>query len=194
MMKTLRLLPFFSISILLGSFVYAQESGAKQVDEAIVRVISGIVLRSTFESELRESIAELKRRGFKGEELVKRFNEWKPLVLDQLINRLLLVQQATALSIDVRPEVDRLLLQIMMENDCESIECLKRKMREVSFDLDDVRYIITENLFLTLPPLKATNGGLVWDSRFTRFPIGNHPRSECPSLLYIRGVMVTVHN
>ena len=145
-MRILRLLPLFSLSLLLGSFVYAQESGVKQADEAIVRVNSGIVLRSTFDAALRESLAELKTRGFKGEDLEKRFNDWKPLVLDQLINRLLLIQQATALSINVRPEVDRLLLQMMMENGCESMECLGRKLREVGFDLEDVRRIITENL------------------------------------------------
>src|SRR5262245_39419630 len=48
---------------------------------------------------------------------------------------------------------------------------------------------------LTLPPLNAQSGVLVGDSRFTRFPIGNHPRSECPSLFYVKcGVVVTMHH
>lgn len=120
-MKVLNLLPLFKLVLLLGSIACAQERGSKQADEVIVRVNSGVIMRSAFESAQQEYLDQLKRQGLKGAELEKKFNELKPRILDELINRQFLVQQAKALSIDVQPEADRLFLLMMKENDCESI-------------------------------------------------------------------------
>ncbi|MBO0724058.1 MAG: SurA N-terminal domain-containing protein, partial [Blastocatellia bacterium] len=81
--------------VLLGANIAcAQENDAKPIDEVIVRVNAGVIMRSAFESQQRELLEELKRQGLQGEELEKKFNEWKPRILDDLINGQLLAQRA----------------------------------------------------------------------------------------------------
>ena len=102
-------------------------------------------MRSSFESSQRDVLEELKKQGLKGDELEKKFNEWKPRILDELINTQLLAQRAKDLSINVDAQVNQQLLRMMKENNCESLECLTQKMREANFDIDEVKRIMSEN-------------------------------------------------
>lgn len=129
-----------------GSMVArAQEPDANLVDEVIARVNTGVIMRSSFESSQRDVLEELKKQGLKGDELEKKFNEWKPRILDELINTQLLAQRAKDLSINVDAQVNQQLLRMMKENNCESLECLSQKMREANFDIDEVKRIMSEN-------------------------------------------------
>src|SRR5690348_258863 len=89
------------IALLGANIALAQENDVKPVDEVIVRVNSGVIMRSAFENAQRELLEELKKRGLSPEELEKQFNEWKPRILDELIGNQLLAQRAKDLSINV---------------------------------------------------------------------------------------------
>ena len=123
----------------------AQEPDANLVDEVIARVNTGVIMRSSFESSQRDVLEELKKQGLKGDELEKKFNEWKPRILDELINTQLLAQRAKDLSINVDAQVNQQLLRMMKENNCESLDCLTQKMREANFDIEEVKRIMSEN-------------------------------------------------
>ncbi|MDX2034166.1 MAG: peptidyl-prolyl cis-trans isomerase [Blastocatellia bacterium] len=143
-MKIMRLFVLLGITLLCVSSARAQEGEAKLIDEVIARVNAGVIMRSSYESALKDVLEELKKRGLKAEELEKQFAEWKVRVLDELISNQLLAQRAKDLSINVDPEVNQQILRLMKENNCESTECLGQKMREAGFDIEDVRKSLTE--------------------------------------------------
>jgi peptidyl-prolyl cis-trans isomerase SurA len=133
------------IALLTGNVACAQESDLKPIDEVIVRVNAGVIMRSAFESAQRELLEELKRKGnLSPEELEKQFNENKPRLLDDLINSQLLVQRAKDLSINVDAQVNQQILLLMKESNCESDKCLEQKMREAGLDMEEYRRIIAE--------------------------------------------------
>jgi len=146
-MKTLLplALVFCALNFLGATVARAQEPDANLVDEVIARVNTGVIMRSSFESSQRDVLEELKKQGLKGDELEKKFTEWKPRILDELINTQLLAQRAKDLSINVDAQVNQQLLRMMKENNCESLECLTQKMREANFDIDEVKLIMSEN-------------------------------------------------
>ncbi len=143
-MKTIKSVVLLGIALICANIAYAQEGEAKLVDEVIARVNSGVIMRSSFEAAQRDLLEELKKQGLKAEELEKKFNEWKPRILDELINTQLLAQRAKDMSINTEPQVNQQLLRLMKENNCESLECLGQKMREAGFDMDEVRRSLTE--------------------------------------------------
>ncbi|NBO64331.1 MAG: hypothetical protein EBU88_05710 [Acidobacteria bacterium] len=129
----------------VGRDVAAQDPDANLVDEVIARVNSGVIMRSSFESSQRDVLEELKKQGLKGDDLEKKFSEWKPRILDELINTQLLAQRAKDLSINVDAQVNQQLLRMMKENNCESLDCLSQKMREANYDIEEVKRIMSEN-------------------------------------------------
>jgi peptidyl-prolyl cis-trans isomerase SurA len=144
-MKRWNVVLFLALLVLLVPAAQAQEEDANLVDEVIARVNAGVIMRSAFESSQRDVLEELRKQGLQGEELEKKFNEWKPRILDELINTQLLAQRAKDLSINVDAQVNQQLLRMMKENNCESLECLGQKMREANFDMEEVKRIMSEN-------------------------------------------------
>jgi parvulin-like peptidyl-prolyl isomerase len=144
-MKLIKCIVLLGIALGSVTLAWAQDSEAKLVDEVIARVNAGVIMRSAYEAEQRNVLEELKKQGLKAEELEKKFNEWKPRILDELINTQLLAQRAKDLSINVEPQVNQQLLRLMKENNCESRECLEQKFREAGFDIEEVRRAMTDN-------------------------------------------------
>jgi parvulin-like peptidyl-prolyl isomerase len=132
------------IALLGANVAWAQEGDVKPIDEVIVRVNAGVIMRSAYESALREYLEELKKK-YSGEELEKQFNELKPRILDDLINTQLLAQRAKDLSINVDAQVSQQLLRLMKENNCDSDKCLEQKMREAGLEVDEFKRILTDN-------------------------------------------------
>lgn len=124
---------------------FAQEGEAKLIDEVIARVNTAPIMRSAFEAAQREVLEQLKSQGLKPEELEKKLAEWKPRILDQLIDTQLLVQRAGDLSINVDPQVNEQLVRIMKENNIQSLEDLEQKMREVGVDINEVKANLRAN-------------------------------------------------
>ncbi len=133
------------VALTLTEPTRAQESDPNLVDEVIARVNAGVIMRSAFESAQRDLLEEMKKQGLKGEELEKKFNEWKGKILDDLINTQLLAQRAKDLSINVDAQVNQQLLRMMKENNCESLDCLGQKMREANYDIEEVKRVLSEN-------------------------------------------------
>jgi parvulin-like peptidyl-prolyl isomerase len=144
-MKLINLALLLGITMLGASFACAQESDVKPVDEVIVRVNAGVIMRSAFDSELRGVLEELKKKGLSPEELEKQFNEWKPRILDELINNQLLAQRAKDLSINVEAQVNQQILRLMKEQNCESDKCLEQKMRDAGLDMEEFKRIIGDD-------------------------------------------------
>jgi len=144
-MKLVAKLFLLGIALSCAATAYAQTGDEKPVDEVIARVNAGVILRSTYESAQKQYLEELKSQGLKGEELEKKFNEFKPRILDELIHTQLLAQRAKDLSINVEPQVNQQLLRMMKENNCESKECLGQRMREAGYDIEEVSRLLAEN-------------------------------------------------
>ncbi len=144
-MKRMKVVLLLGIALLGANAAFAQESDIKPIDEVIARVNAGVIMRSAYDSALREVLDELKKQGLTGEELEKKFAEMKAWVLDQLVNTQLLAQRAKDLSINVDAQVNQQLLRMMKENNCESDKCLEQKMREAGYDIDEVRRVLGEN-------------------------------------------------
>jgi peptidyl-prolyl cis-trans isomerase SurA len=141
----------YSRSILLlgillfsGQLALAQEGEAKLVDEVIARVNAGVIMRSAFEAEQKRYLESLKQEGLKGEELEKKFKEAQPQILDELINTQLLAQRAKELSINVEPQVNQQILRLMKEQNCDTPDCLGQKLRDVGYDLEELKRNMTE--------------------------------------------------
>jgi peptidyl-prolyl cis-trans isomerase SurA len=131
------------IALLGANVALAQEGDVKPIDEVIVRVNAGVIMRSAFESALREVLEELKKK-YSGEELEKQFNEWRPRILDDLISNQLLVQRAKDLSINVDAQVNQQILGLMKENNCDSDKCLEQKMRDAGIDMEEFKRLFGE--------------------------------------------------
>jgi parvulin-like peptidyl-prolyl isomerase len=144
-MKLKFALILFSLLFAFAVPARAQEGEAKLIDEVIARVNAAPVMRSAFEGAQREVLDQLKSQGLKPEELEKKLAEWKPRILDQLIDTQLLVQRAGDLSINVDPQVNEQLVRIMKENNIQSLEDLEQKMREVGVDINEVKANLRAN-------------------------------------------------
>jgi parvulin-like peptidyl-prolyl isomerase len=143
-MKSSKIYILLGIALLCAHVAYAQEGEAKLVDEVIVRVDTGVIMRSAFEAEQRRFLEGLKQEGLKGEELEKRFKEAQPQILDYLINTQLLAQRAKELSINVEPQVNQQLLRLMKDQNCDTTDCLKQKMSDVGYDYEEVKRNMTD--------------------------------------------------
>ncbi len=144
-MKLIARLMFVGIALACAATGYAQGAEERPVDEVIARVNASVIMRSTYESAQKQYLEELKGQGLKGDELEKKFNEFKPRILEELINTQLLAQRAKELSINVEPQINQQLLRMMKENNCESKECLGQKMREAGYDMEEVSKMLGEN-------------------------------------------------
>src|SRR5438067_1340279 len=140
-MKTFKALMLLGIALLLVNTARAQEGESKAVDEVVARVNADFILKSVYEREKQALLEELKQAGLKDEELEKKFNELKATILDELIDRALLMQRAKELSLSdqVEPQVNEQLLRVMKENNLKSIEEMEQKMREAGIDINEVR-------------------------------------------------------
>ena len=138
----------FALTVLLLTLTapaFAQEGEAKLIDEVIARVNAAPIMRSAFEGAQREMLEQMRSQGLKPEEIEKKLPEWKPRILDQLIDTQLLVQRAADLSINVDPQINEQLLRIMKENNIQSLEDLEQKMREVGVDINEVKANLRAN-------------------------------------------------
>ncbi|HZF37561.1 MAG TPA: SurA N-terminal domain-containing protein, partial [Blastocatellia bacterium] len=144
-MKLINVALSLGIALLGANVACAQESDVKPIDEVIVRINAGVIMRSAFETQQRELLEELKKRGLNPEELEKQFNEWKPRILDDLINSQLLAQRAKDLSINVDAQVSQQILRLMKENNCDGDKCLEQKMREAGLDIEEFKRVLGEN-------------------------------------------------
>jgi parvulin-like peptidyl-prolyl isomerase len=143
-MKYSKLAILLGIALLCANRAYAQEGEAKLVDEVIARVNTGVIMRSAFEAEQKRYLELLKQEGLKGEELEKKFKEYQPQILDDLINTQLLAQRAKELSINVEPQVNQQLLRLMKDQNCDTLECLGQKMRDVGYDMEELKRNMTD--------------------------------------------------
>ncbi len=138
-MKIFKTLMLLGIALLLVNTARAQEGETKALDEVVARVNADFILKSSYEREKQALLEELKQAGLKEEELEKKFNELKATILDELIDRALLVQRAKELSLDVEPQVNEQLLRVMKDNGLPSLQAMEEKMREAGIDINEVR-------------------------------------------------------
>jgi peptidyl-prolyl cis-trans isomerase C len=141
-MKKFPALMMLGLALLCVSTARAQEGETKVVDQVVARVNSDFIMRSAYERAQQDLLNELKDQGLKDQELEKKFNELKHIVLDQLVDTQLLVQRAKELSIDVEPQINEQLLRVMRENNLLSLEDLAQKMSEAGIDINEVKRML----------------------------------------------------
>jgi len=105
-----------SLVLVLASAMSARAQDTGALDEIIVQVNGGIIMRSAYQaalSVLREELAN-DMKGKSDAEIEAEYEKQKPLVLDQMIEDLLLEQRARDLGIDldVETDVNRILLEM----------------------------------------------------------------------------------
>jgi peptidyl-prolyl cis-trans isomerase SurA len=142
--KNINVALLLGIALLSANVACAQETDVKPVDEVIVRVNAGVIMRSAFETAQRELLEELKKQNLSPEELEKQFNDWKPRILDELISNQLLAQRAKDLSINVDPQVSQQILRLMKETNCGDDKCLEQRMREAGIDIEEFKRFFGE--------------------------------------------------
>ena len=135
---------FFLVSFLLfaSMSVFAQEGDVKVLDEVIARVNTEVILRSAFDRQLEDFIAEMRQRGMEVTELEKKVAEIKPTIIDSLIDQQLLTQRAKEISVEVEGQVNEQFVRLMKENNLTSLDELEQKMREVGIDINEQKRLM----------------------------------------------------
>ena len=139
LVKSFLLVSFF----LFGSIsIFAQEGDVKVLDEVIARVNTEVILRSAFDRQLEDFIAEMRQRGMEVAELEKKVAEIKPTIIDSLIDQQLLTQRAKEISVEVEGQVNEQFVRLMKENNLTSLDELEQKMREVGIDINEQKRLM----------------------------------------------------
>ena len=135
---------FFLMSFFLFASisVFAQEGDVKVLDEVIARVNTEVILRSAFDRQLEDFIAEMRQRGMEVTELEKKVAEIKPTIIDSLIDQQLLTQRAKEISVEVEGQVNEQFVRLMKENNLTSLDELEQKMREVGIDINEQKRLM----------------------------------------------------
>jgi parvulin-like peptidyl-prolyl isomerase len=145
---------YFIVSLLfvavfaLSPKVQAQEP--ELVSEIVARVNNDIITRADYLLAVNEFKAELIRQ-MKGAnksdaEIEAEFERLKSTVLDLIIENMLLEQKAKELGIDVEPEINQRMIQLMKENNLKSPADLEAALKQQGIDPESFRNSIRQNL------------------------------------------------
>ncbi len=111
-------------------------TGKSEVIEEIVAVVNDDIITRTdlriAESQLRLMLSQR----FKDNELEREFKKARENLLDQLINEILLLQEAKKKNLDVQEEVKLFIENFKKENNIESDEQLRREMAREGINFD----------------------------------------------------------
>lgn len=141
-MKSVKSFLLISFFLFASASIFAQEGDVKVLDEVIARVNTEVILRSAFDRQLEDFIAEMRQRGMEVTELEKKVAEIKPTIIDSLIDQQLLTQRAKEISVEVEGQVNEQFVRLMKENNLTSLDELEQKMREVGIDINEQKRLM----------------------------------------------------
>jgi peptidyl-prolyl cis-trans isomerase SurA len=141
-MKSVKAFLLVSFFLVVSCSAFAQEGDVKVLDEVIARVNTEVILRSAFDRQLEDFIAEMRQRGMEVTELEKKVAEIKPQIIDNLIDQQLLTQRAKEISVEVEGQVNEQFVRLMKENNLTNLDELEQKMREVGIDIGEQKRLM----------------------------------------------------
>ena len=129
-------------ALFLGNLaVSAQESEERVVDEVVAQVNEGVITLSRVNREKKMIVESEVQQGKKREDAQKLVQEKQAELIANLINEELLMQKAKENGLDpeIEASINQRFLQIMKENNLNSLEALYEQMRQQNVDPQEIR-------------------------------------------------------
>ncbi len=124
------------IILLITTSALAQ---TKTVEEIIARVNADIILKSELDDARNTLRGQLQQQGLQGAQLEQAFAEQSKYLLRQLIDNVLLMQQAKDMGLNADLEVVKAMEQLRQDNKFESLEVLEQKIVAEGISIDDFK-------------------------------------------------------
>lgn len=122
---------------------FAQEQ--QLVEEVVVRVNADIITRSQYMEIVEQTEADIKTNTADPAEAERKIGEFKPRILDMMIDNLLIVQKGQEIGIDVDADVNRQFSELARQQNMNVTE-LEEAMRQGGVDPNDIRARLRERL------------------------------------------------
>ena len=131
----------FATFTFTGTFVSAQESEERVVDEVVAQVNDGVITLSRVNREMKNIVEAEVQQGKDRAATQKLVQEKKGELIANLINEELLVQRAkeAGLDADIEASINQRFLEIMKQNNLKSLEALYEQMRGQNVDPVEIR-------------------------------------------------------
>jgi peptidyl-prolyl cis-trans isomerase SurA len=131
--------------LLMGSLAPALAQEQQLVEEIVARVNADVITRTQYLEVLKQTEDDIKQQTPDAAEAQKRFEEFKPKILDIMIDNLLIIQKGQDLSIDVEADVNRQFTE-MAKGENKSVTEFEELMRQNGLDPNDIRSRLRERL------------------------------------------------
>lgn len=151
----------------LAVFALASAAGAtpaaaqdqRLVEEVVVRVNADVITRSQYLEALRDTESDFKQN-FPGDEGAKRFAEFRPKVLDLLVDNMLIVQKGQELGIDVDTQVNEQFIRLAKDQNM-TITQFEEAMRANGVEPNEARSRLREK-FVRDAVINQEVYGTIW--------------------------------
>lgn len=131
--------------VVASSIAPALAQEQQLVEEVVARVNSDIITRTQYLGVLEQTKADINEQTTDKAEAERRFQEFKPKILDLMIDNMLIVQKGADLNIDVEADVNKQFASMAKEQN-HSITEFEELMRQNGVDPNDVRQRLRERL------------------------------------------------
>ena len=120
--------------------------GPSEVIEEIVAIVNDDIITLSQFKQYHDSLYQMLRAQFQGEEFERHYNQLKGEILDNMITELLLLQLAREKQINVSEQVKETVERIKKENEIESDEQLRYELARQGMDYEQWLKQMEENL------------------------------------------------
>ena len=146
--------------VLVAAAAVAPALGQDQrlVEEVVARVNADVITRSQYLETVKETENDF-NQNFPPEEAKQKFAEFRPMILDRMIDGLLLVQKGQDLGIDVEAQINKHMLTIAEQQNM-TITQLEEAMRQSGVDPNDMRARLRERLLREAVLNQEVYGGI----------------------------------
>ena len=133
----------FTVILLGGTAISAQETQERVIDEVVAQVNEGVITLSRIKRETQNIVEEQVKAGKTREEAQKMVDEKQGELITNLIHEELLVQKAKELGLDTQIEasVNERFVQIMKQYGLKTLDALYQEMEKTGADPAEIRDI-----------------------------------------------------
>jgi peptidyl-prolyl cis-trans isomerase SurA len=119
---------------------------ASEVIEEIVAIVNDDIITLSQYKQYHDSLVQMLRAQFQGEEFDKQYNLAKGEILNSMITDLLLLQAAKEKQLNVNEQVKNTIENLMKENNIESEAQLREELRRQGMDYEQFTKQIEDNM------------------------------------------------
>ena len=160
-----------------------------QVVEEIVAVVNDDIITLSQFKQYHDSVYDMLRQQFQGEELDKQYEKTKGELLNTMITDLLLLQSAKEKQYNVSEQVRNALNNIKQENNLDSDEQLRAALQRQGMDYDQFVKQIEENMMRQAVVLSEVDRSIVVDEAEVVRYFREHPQEFVePEAYKLRGI------